>query len=148
MYKSTFPLHSVPPPYTASCRWYFCSVWCPTPPVAVYTMDVNGRRFLYGGSMGLYHRGPLSPRWKSITQKPGVSFLFSSLPPPPSSSISRPPSLPVSESSCVAAERAPTSLLLFLWQLRKEEETFCLCFCLEMLGGGDAQLVTLLCPIR
>lgn len=56
-------------------------------------MGVNGRRFLYGGSIGLYHRGPLSPRWKGITQKPDVAFVSSSLLPPPSFSISQPPSL-------------------------------------------------------
>lgn len=55
-------------------------------------MGVNGRRFLYDGSMGMYHRGPLSPRWKTVTQKPDAS-LFSPPPlPPPGSPVSQPPS--------------------------------------------------------
>lgn len=55
-------------------------------------MGVNGRRFLYDGSMGMYHRGPLSPRWKTVTQKPEVAFVLFSLLPPPSSPVSQPPS--------------------------------------------------------
>ena len=33
------------------------------------TVRVNGGGFLYGASMGMYHRGPLSPRWNNIIQK-------------------------------------------------------------------------------
>ena len=53
----------------------------------------SGRRFLYGGSVGVYHRGPLSPRWKNVTQK-GEAVALSSPPLPPcGSSVSQPPSL-------------------------------------------------------
>lgn len=49
---------------------------------------------------GIVSPCPLSPPWKSVTQKPEVSLVAPSLLPPPSSSVSRPPSLSVSQSSC------------------------------------------------
>lgn len=91
-------------------------------------MCFNGRRFLYGGSIGLYHRGPLSPRWKSVTQKPEHSFVHPSLLPPTqplhiSASISLCLWEQLHRSRWLTGFRAPTWLLLFLWQLRKEART-------------------------
>lgn len=106
-------------------------------------MAVNGRRFLYSFSIGLYHRGPLSPQWKIFTQKPALSFWCHL--PPPGFSISQPPSLSDCVSSWLQQAGAAwtTWLQLFRWQLRKDARTegrkqltaVCLCWFAAVWGS-------------